>query len=172
MIGTFILNNNGEKEHEPIIQSLQEELIYIGNTIKSDKIKSWTCCEYLYNHNNLILDIETSLPIFFNKKTITRVLDLEIKDGITRIRKFVRSNLKIDDQISIEKLILSDGEADNLQSLKILLSIVEKDVINKKMREDKRPEIRFIYLLSKLSIWQKENIPTCDHFSLIISSKG
>lgn len=174
MIGEFKLRTDKTEINtsfgEPLIL-LQNELLSICNDIKSEKDYSLSC-EFLYKHNILTLHITTDLPIFYNNKKGVCITDVETFDGINKIKKFIHANLKLDDQIAIERMLLSDREEDDNKSmLELLLPVVKAFIFDKRINKDAECEIKFRYFVSSLALWREKNIPSCKHFRLFIAER-
>lgn len=173
MIGEFKLRTDRTEINtsfgEPII-SLQNELLSICNDIKGEKDYNLDC-EFLYKHNILTLHITTNLPIFYNNKKGACITDVETSDGIMKIRKFINANLKLDDQIAIERMLLSDREEDDNKSvLELLLPVVKTFIMELRLNKDRTYEIKYRYLISSLALWREKTIPLCAHFRLFLAN--
>lgn len=154
---------------EPLF-SLQNELLSIANDIK-EKNEHSLSCEFLYKHNILTLHITTDLPIFYNNKKGVCITDVETCDGINKIRKFIHANLKLDDQIAIEKMLLSDSKEDDSKSvLELLLPVVKTFIMELRLNKDRTYEIKYRYFISRLALWREKNLPSCSHFRLFIAN--
>lgn len=174
MIGELKLRTNKAEINtsfgEPI-NSLQNELLSIANDVK-EKNEHLLYCEFLYKHHILTLHITTDLPIFYNNKKGVCITDVETCDGINKIKNFIHANLKLDDQIAIERMLLSDREEDDNKSmLELLLPVVKLFIFDKRINKDAECEIRFRYLVSSLALWREKNLPSCKHFRLFIAER-